>query len=175
MQVILLQRVEKLGLMGEVVKVKPGYARNYLLPQKMAIRASKDNIAYFEQQKASYEARNLKHKEEAQKIAKKVEGAVVTLIRQASESGQLYGSVRPRDIAEDLTRQGFVVDKNQVAFKEPIKTLGLHSVDVVLHPEVRASITLNIALSEEEAAVQIQASKKETETKQNSPIAESAE
>lgn len=154
MQVILLQRVEKLGLMGQVVEVKPGYARNFLLPQKKALRASKDNLAYFEAQKATLEANNLKHKEEAQHTAKSMEGMMMTIIRQSSETGQLYGSVRPSDIAEAMLEQKVKVARGQVVLIQPIKHLGIHDVHVVLHPEVRATVRVNVAKSEEEAAVQ---------------------
>lgn len=156
MQVILLQRVEKLGFMGDTVTVRPGYARNYLLPQKVAIRANKENIEYFNQQRAQLEATNLKRKQEAQAVAKRMEGAVVTLIRQASESGQLYGSIRPRDVSDLLAEQGFIVSRNQVDIHTAIKTLGIHNVNIVLHPEVSLPVRVNVALSEEEAAVQLQ-------------------
>jgi large subunit ribosomal protein L9 len=162
MQVILLQRVEKLGLMGDTVTVRPGYARNYLLPQKVAIRANKENIAYFNQQRVQLEATNLKRKEEAQTVAKRMEGAVVTLIRQASESGQLYGSIRPRDVSDLLAEQGFIVTRNQVDIHTPIKHLGVHNVNIILHPEVSSPIRVNIALSEEEAAVQLQTGSRAT-------------
>jgi len=152
--VILLERVEKLGQMGQVVKVKPGYARNYLLPQKKAMRATKDNLAYFETQRAQFEANNLKRKEEAGEIGEKVEGVTVVVIRQAGESGQLYGSVAARDIAEAVTAAGFTVDKRQIVLDRPIKTLGLHPVRVMLHPEVGVTVTANVAQSEEGARMQ---------------------
>ncbi len=154
MQVILLERIEKLGQMGQTVTVKPGYARNYLLPQKKAIRATKDNVAYFESQKAQLEAANLKRKEEATYVAQKMEGCSVTLIRQASEVGQLYGSVRGRDITEALAKGGYNVAKGQIQLIAPIKTLGIHVAKLVLHPEVFVDVKINIAQSEDEAAVQ---------------------
>ena len=151
---ILLERVEKLGQMGQVVKVKPGYARNYLLPQKKAMRATKENLAYFETQRVQLEANNLERKSEAGEIAEKLEGLSVVLIRQAGESGQLYGSVAVRDIAEAVTAAGFTVDKRQIVLQRPIKTLGLHPVRVMLHPEIAATITANVAQSEESARMQ---------------------
>jgi large subunit ribosomal protein L9 len=151
---ILLERVEKLGQMGQVVKVRPGYARNYLLPQKKAMRATKENMAYFETQRAQLEVNNLQRKSEAVEIAEKMEGLAVALIRQAGESGQLYGSVAARDIAEAITNAGYTVGKQQIALDHPIKTLGLHRVRVMLHPEVGITITANIAQSEEGARMQ---------------------
>ena len=154
MQVILLERVAKLGQMGEVVEVKPGYARNYLLPQGKALTASEANIAQFEAQKAQLEARNLETKKEAEALAGKLAGQQFVVIRSASDSGSLYGSVTPRDAAEVATEGGFSVDKKQVVLKAPIKELGLHAVDVRLHPEVEVEITLNVARSAEEAELQ---------------------
>jgi large subunit ribosomal protein L9 len=151
---ILLERVEKLGQMGQVVKVKPGYARNYLLPQKKAMRATKENLAYFETQKTQLEANNLHRKSEAGDVGTKLEGLKVVLIRQAGESGQLYGSVAARDIAEAVTAAGFTVDKRQIVLERPIKTIGLHPVRVMLHPEVGVTVTANVAQSEEGARMQ---------------------
>ena len=151
---ILLERIDKLGQMGQIVKVKPGYARNYLLPQKKAMRATKENLAYFETQRAQLEANNLHRKSEAGDVAGKVEGLTVPLIRQAGESGQLYGSVAARDIAEAVTKAGFTVDKRQIVLDRPIKTLGLHRLRVMLHPEVAVTITANVAQSEEGARMQ---------------------
>src|SRR3954469_13239971 len=151
---ILLERVEKLGQMGQIVKVKPGYARNYLLPQKKAMRATKENMAYFETQRAQLEANNLQRKSEAAEIAEKMQGLGVVVIRQAGESGQLYGSVAVRDIAEAITAAGYTVDKTQIVLDRPIKTLGLHPVRVMLHPEVGVTITANVAQSEEGARMQ---------------------
>ncbi len=151
---ILLERVDKLGQMGQIVKVTPGYARNYLLPQKKAMRATKDNLAYFDTQRAQLEANNLHRKSEAGDVAGKVEGLTVPLIRQAGESGQLYGSVAARDIAEAVTKAGFTVDKRQIVLDRPIKTLGLHRLRIMLHPEVSVTITANVAQSEEGARMQ---------------------
>jgi large subunit ribosomal protein L9 len=151
---ILLERIEKLGQMGQIVKVKPGYARNYLLPQKKAMRATKDNLAYFETQRAQLEANNLHKKSEAGEVAEKLEGLTVVLIRQAGESGQLYGSVAARDISDAVTKAGFTVDKQQIVLGRPIKTLGLHPLRVMLHPEVGATVTVNVAQSEEGARMQ---------------------
>ena len=152
---ILLQRVEKLGQMGDLVKVKPGYARNYLLPQKKAIRANKDNLARFEQQRVQLEALNIKRREEAERIAERVQGLSVVIIRQAGESGSLYGSVSSRDIADGCTAGGLSVNRSQVILEQPIKSLGLTSVRVVLHPEVSIPVTVNIARSPEEAEKQV--------------------
>lgn len=154
MQVILLERVEKLGQMGQMVDVKNGYARNFLLPQKKALRATKANVAYFEQQKVTLEANNLKRKSEAEAVAQQMKDVRVTLIRQASETGILYGSVRGRDVAELLIEKGYKLDRNQVQIINPIKELGIHSVRVILHPEVSVNVTVNVAQSEEEAKVQ---------------------
>ncbi|MBK8160211.1 MAG: 50S ribosomal protein L9 [Rhodospirillaceae bacterium] len=154
MEIILLQRVEKLGHIGDVVNVKPGFARNFLLPQKKALRATEENKKRFETQRAQIEANNLKLKEEAQKIAGKVDGLKVVLIRQASETGILFGSVSSRDIAEGVTKAGFTVDRRQVVLDKPIKTLGLHPVRVALHPEVVVTVTANVAKSEDEAVMQ---------------------
>jgi len=151
---ILLERVEKLGQMGQVVKVKPGFARNYLLPQKKAMRATKENLAYFETQRVQLEANNLQRKAEAGEVGAKLEGLAVVLIRQAGEGGQLYGSVAARDIAERVTAAGFTVDKQQIVLGRPIKTLGLHPVRVMLHPEVGVTVTANVAQSEEGAKMQ---------------------
>ncbi|MBO9441110.1 50S ribosomal protein L9 [Phaeobacter italicus] len=154
MQVILLERVAKLGQMGDVVDVKPGYARNFLLPQGKALTASQGNIASFEAQKAQLEARNLETKKEAEALAEKLDGQQFVVIRSASDAGALYGSVTPRDAAEAATAEGFSVDKKQVVLISPIKELGLHSVTVKLHPEVEVEIKLNVARSAEEAELQ---------------------
>jgi large subunit ribosomal protein L9 len=159
-QVILLERVENLGSMGDVVTVKPGYARNYLLPQAKALRATKENVAYFEAQKASLQKVNAEKKAEAEKIAKKIEGAKVVIVRQASEGGQLYGSVSARDIAEALANDTAVsVGRGQVALNAAYKTIGLFPVDVVLHPEVKVNVTVNVARSADEAAIQAKTGK----------------
>jgi len=151
---ILLERVEKLGQMGQIVKVRPGYARNYLLPQKKAMRATKDNLAYFETQRAQLEANNLSRKADASAVGEKLEGLAVVLIRQAGEIGQLYGSVSSRDIADAVTAAGFTVDRQQIVLDRPIKTLGLHPVRVMLHPEVGVTVTANVAQSAEAAEMQ---------------------
>jgi len=145
---ILLERVEKLGQMG------PGYARNYLLPQKKAMRATKENLAYFDTQRAQLEANNLQRKGEAEQIAGKLEGLKVVVVRQAGESGQLYGSVGARDISDAVTAAGFTVERRQIVLNRPIKTLGLHPVRVMLHPEVGVTVTANVAQSEEAAKLQ---------------------
>ncbi|MCS6932615.1 MAG: 50S ribosomal protein L9 [Acetobacteraceae bacterium] len=152
--VILMQRVEKLGQMGQVVKVRPGYARNYLLPQGKAIRATKENLARFERERAELEAQNLKRREEAERIAERVAGLSVVLIRQAGESGSLYGSVTSRDIAAACTAAGLSITRDQVLLDRPIKTIGLAQVRVMLHPEVSVTVGVNVARSQEEAEKQ---------------------
>jgi len=156
MEVILLERVEKLGQMGQVVNVRPGFARNFLLPQKKAMRATKANLAVFEKQKAHLEAVNLEHRKDAQQVATKMDGVTVVVIRQAAETGVLYGSVNNRDIADALVAAGYKTDRKQVVIDTPIKTLGLFKVRVVLHPEVAISVTVNVARSQEEAGLQAQ-------------------
>jgi large subunit ribosomal protein L9 len=151
MEVILLERVAKLGQIGDVVRVKDGFARNFLLPRHKALRATEANRKRFESQRGDIEARNLELKQEAKAVADKLEGHSVVLIRQAGESGQLYGSVSTRDIAEALTQSRFSVSRNQVVLNSPIKALGLHTVPVHLHPEVDVKITVNVARSPEEA------------------------
>jgi large subunit ribosomal protein L9 len=151
MQVILLERVEKLGQMGAVVKVKDGFARNFLLPRKKALRATKENIAQFEEQKAQLEARNLTLKKEAEGVAAKLDKQTFVVLRQAGESGMLYGSVSTRDISDAVSAGGVTLDRSQVVLDKAIKTLGLHPVKVVLHPEVRVAITLNVARTADEA------------------------
>lgn len=154
MKVILLERVAKLGQMGEVVNVKDGYARNYLLPQAKALRANDANIKSFEVRKAQLEARNLETRKEAEAAGEKLDGQQFIVIRSASDAGALYGSVTPRDAAEAATAAGFSVDRKQVVLQNPIKDLGLHDVTVVLHPEVSVTITMNVARSAEEAELQ---------------------
>ncbi|MBI1217456.1 MAG: 50S ribosomal protein L9 [Rhodobacteraceae bacterium] len=154
MQVILLQRVAKLGQMGEVVNVKDGYARNFLLPQGKALRANESNIKSFETRKAQLEAHNLETKTEAEAFAGTLDGQVFVVIRSASDAGALYGSVTTRDAAEAATAGGFTVARGQVVLDRPIKDLGIHPVSVVLHPEVTVTIKLNIARSPEEAELQ---------------------
>jgi large subunit ribosomal protein L9 len=154
MDVILLERVAKLGQMGEVVSVKDGYARNYLLPQKKALRANDANLKAFEDQKAQLEARNLETKKEAESLAAQLDGKQFVIIRAASDAGALYGSVTTRDAADAATEEGFSVDRKQIVMNRPIKELGLHPLQVVLHPEVEVEITLNVARSNEEAELQ---------------------
>jgi len=151
MQVILLERVEKLGQMGDEVRVKDGFARNFLLPKKKALRATKANRDYFQTQKAQLEANNLKLKSEAEKVGQKLDGKAFVLIRQAGDRGQLYGSVSPRDIADAMEKAGFKVDRHQVTISVAIKSIGLFTIPVVLHPEVKVNITVNVARSEDEA------------------------
>ena len=154
MRVILLERIEKLGHMGEVVAVKPGYARNFLLPQGKARRATKENLDRFEQQRVQLEADNIERRGEAEKIGAKLTGLVVTLIRQAGESGQLYGSVNTHDLAAEITEAGYRVARNQISLDGVIKATGLHQVKVRLHPEVSVTITANVARSDTEAEAQ---------------------
>jgi large subunit ribosomal protein L9 len=154
MEVILLERVQRLGQMGDVVNVKQGYARNYLLPQSKALRATAVNKARFNQDKAQLETQNLEKSKEAQAVADKLDGQSFIILRQAGESGQLYGSVNTRDIAQIVTEGGFTVDRSQVVLDTPIKTLGLHQPRIVLHPEVTANITINVARSAQEAELQ---------------------
>jgi large subunit ribosomal protein L9 len=154
MEIILLERIEKLGQMGDVVRVKPGYARNYLLPRKKAVRLTDDNRKRFEEQRAQLEATNLARRGEAEAVAAKLRGLAVVLIRQAGEAGQLYGSVNARDIADAVTAAGFTVNRQQIRLQQPIKTLGLHDVAVGLHPEVIERITVNVARTPEEAETQ---------------------
>jgi large subunit ribosomal protein L9 len=151
MQVILLERVEKLGQMGDEVRVKDGFARNFLLPKKKALRATKANRDYFHAQKAHLEANNLKLKSEAEKIGSKLDGQKFVLIRQAGDRGQLYGSVSPRDVADAMEKGGFKVDRHQINISVAIKAIGLFTIPVVLHPEVKVNITVNVARSEDEA------------------------
>src|ERR1700750_900053 len=151
MQVILLERVEKLGQMGDEVRVRDGFARNFLLPKKKALRATKANREYFQGQKAHLEANNLRLQGEAEKAGQKLDGHKFTLIRQAGDRGQLYGSVSPRDIADAMEKAGFKVDRHQVNISVAIKSIGLFTIPVVLHPEVKVNVTVNAARSEAEA------------------------
>jgi large subunit ribosomal protein L9 len=151
MQVILLERIGRLGQMGDVVNVKDGYARNFLLPQKKALRATEENLKRFESNRSQLEARNLELKKEAEAVAAKLDGQTFVAIRQAGDTGQLYGSVTPRDIVEIVTAGGFSIDRRQVALDKPIKTLGVHAVRVALHPEVVVGVSLNVARTEDEA------------------------
>lgn len=159
MRVILLEKVENLGQMGDEVTVKPGYARNFLLPQKKVLRATEENRGYFQKQKAQLEAENLKKKSDAEKVAKKIEGTSVIVLRQAGEAGQLYGSVSARDISEGVTEAGCTINRTQVVIDQPIKIIGIYPIRVVLHPEVTTQITVNVARSQEEAETQAAAVK----------------
>jgi len=172
MQVILLERVEKLGQMGDLVTVKPGYARNFLLPQKKAMRASEENIKFFETQKAQLEAANLKAKEEAEAVASKLEGTKVAIIRQAGDMGQLYGSVSTRDIASGITEAGFTVSRQQIILDRALKTIGLHDVAVKLHPEVVVNVVVNTARTEEEAKIQAETGAAMVSAEDDEPVEE---
>ena len=156
MQIVLLERVENLGQIGDVVAVKPGYARNFLIPRKKALRATKDNLAYFETQRKTLEAVNLQSKKDAEQAAGKMQNVTVTIVRQAAESGKLYGSVSARDVAEAVTQAGYKVERSQVTLTESVKTLGLFKAKIVLHPEVAVTATVNVARSEEEAKIQLE-------------------
>jgi large subunit ribosomal protein L9 len=151
MQVILLERIGRLGQMGDVVNVKDGYARNFLLPQGKALRASKENMQEFQKTRVQLEARNLELKKEAEAVAAKLDGKRFTTIRQAGDTGQLYGSVSTRDIADVVKAGGFTIDRRQVVLEKPIKTLGIHPVKIALHPEVIVKIGINVARSQDEA------------------------
>jgi len=154
MEIILLERVAKLGQMGEIVRVKDGYARNYLLPTGKALRATQANKQKFENQRVELEARNLERKKDAEAVGAKLNGFTFEVIRSAGETGQLYGSVSARDIAETLDAAGYKVSRSQVAMEQPLKTIGMHSVSISLHPEVEVRVTANIARSSDEAARQ---------------------
>ena len=176
MEVILLERIEKLGQMGDVVKVKSGYARNFLLPQKKAMRATEANKQHFEGQRAQLEASNLEHRAEAEKLAKKMESLSVVMVRQAGEAGQLYGSVNARDISAAVTEAGFNITRQQVELNQPIKALGLHPVRVSLHPEIDVEVIANVARSQDEAKVQTKTGKAviRTEEEEKAPAPEAA-
>ena len=154
MEVILLERVENLGIMGDVVKVKPGYARNFLFPNEKAAPASKENKASFENKRLEIEAKNIETKSEAEKVAAKIKGENLVLVRQAGDSGQLYGSVNSRDIKDTLKDMGYELDRNQISLKNPIKSVGIHNVSIALHPEIYVEVIANVARSEEEAKIQ---------------------
>lgn len=154
MQIILLERVPNLGQMGEVVKVKAGFARNFLIPQGKALRATKTTLDDFERRRVQLEANNLKAKEEAQGLASKVDGRSVVILRQASDTASLYGSVTARDMAQAFTASGITLDRAQFRVDQPVKTLGIHPVTVALHPEVEVTVTVNVARTQEEADVQ---------------------
>ena len=151
MQVILLERVAKLGQMGDVVRVKDGFARNYLLPKGKALRATKENRARFENMKVELEARNLEQRGEAEKVAQKLDGQRFSVLRQAAEGGQLYGSVSPRDLATLVSEKGFAIARAQIALNTPIKTIGLHKVPISLHPEIEVTINVTVARNADEA------------------------
>jgi large subunit ribosomal protein L9 len=183
MDVILLERIAKLGQMGDVVRVRDGFARNFLLPQHKALRATDENRKKFEAQRSQLEARNLERKQEAVAVSEKLDGKSFVIVRQAGETGQLYGSVTTRDLAELLTGAGFTVGRNQVALTQPIKTIGLHSVGIVLHPEVESKVTINVARSEDEAerqargedlTVRAEETEEEEEEEAEAPSAEEA-
>ena len=167
MEVILLERIEKLGQMGDVVKVKDGFARNFLLPQKKALRASDDNLAYFEKERVTLEANNLEQKKEAEVILKKLDNYNLIVIRQAGETGQLYGSVNANDIKIALSENGFIVEKNQIKLDKPIKELGIHIVSVKLHPEVQAIISIIVSRTDAEAEILIKGDEINIEDNQN--------
>jgi large subunit ribosomal protein L9 len=175
MQVVLLERVEKLGQIGDVVKVKDGFARNFLLPKKKALRATKANLAYFETQRAQLETRNLEHRKEAAQIGDKLKGKTFVLLRQAGDRGQLYGSVSPRDISDVVTAGGFTIARTQVPIDKAIKSIGLHPISVVLHPEVRVSVTINVARTEDEAERQARGEDVLTERTEEEEVAVNAE
>ncbi len=151
MQVILLERIGRLGQMGDVVKVRPGFARNFLLPQGKAMRATKENMLHFDKQRAQLEANNLQRKQEAEAVGAKLNGLRFTVIRQAGDTGQLYGSVSTRDVSDAVTAGGFTIDRVQVLLDRPIKNLGLHEIRVSLHPEVEIKVAVNVARTAEEA------------------------
>ncbi len=159
MEVILLERIDKLGQMGDVVNVKPGYARNFLLPQKKALRATETNKKHFEAERAQLEAQSLEHRTEAEKLGERMDGTSVIMIRQAGEAGQLYGSVNARDIAVAVTEAGFTITRQQVKLGHPIKALGLYDIRVSLHPEVDVTVVANIARSGDEAKTQAKTGK----------------
>ena len=154
MELILLERIENLGQMGDVVNVKPGYARNYLLPGNKAISATPENKKQFEKKRIEFEARNLETKNEAETIGGKLNGNHVIMIRQAGESGQLYGSVNAREVANGLAESGYKISRRQVSLERPIKSVGLHTIKIALHPEVTVTVTANVARSEDEAVLQ---------------------
>lgn len=159
MEVILLERIETLGQMGDVVNVKPGYARNYLLPQKKALRATEENRRHFEGQRVQLEAANLERRDAAQEVGARLDGLAVVLIRQAGDAGQLYGSVNARDIAKEVTQAGFTVERRQVQLPQTIKALGLYSVRIALHPELVVGVSVNVARSKDEAGIQAKTGK----------------
>jgi len=154
MEIILLEDVEALGNAGEIVKVKPGYARNFLFPNEKAVPASNENKASFENKRLEIEAKNIETKAEAEKVASKIKGEILILVRQAGDSGQLYGSVNSRDIKNTLKDMGYELDRNQISLNKPIKSVGIHNVSIALHPEIYVEVIANVARSEEEAKIQ---------------------
>ena len=154
MEVILLERVENLGIMGDVVRVKPGYARNFLFPNEKAVPASNENKASFANKRLEIEAKNIETKAEAEKVASKIKGEILILVRQAGDSGQLYGSVNSRDIKNTLKDIGYELDRSQISLNKPIKSVGIHNVSIALHPEIYVEVIANVARSEEEAKIQ---------------------
>jgi large subunit ribosomal protein L9 len=182
MQVVLLQRVENLGQMGEVVTVKPGYARNFLIPRKKALRATKENLAYFEAQRKALETANANSKKDAEAAAGKMTDVSVVIIRQAAESGKLYGSVSARDVSEALAAKGYKVSRDQIELSQSVKDLGLFTAKITLHPEVTVNTTVNVARSEEEAKAQVERAKEpkkapeavEATTEEEAPATEEA-
>ena len=174
MEVILLERIEKLGQMGDVVKVKPGFARNFLLPKSKALRKTKQNLEHFEKQKAQLEADNLTNKKEASEVGAKLTGLTVTIIRAAGESGQLYGSVTSRDIAESVSKTGIKIAKQQVTLDRALKTLGLEPIRVTLHPEISVEIVANIARTDEEAKQQLKLGRAVIATEESNPVSPTA-
>ena len=164
MEVILLERIERLGQMGDVVNVKPGYARNFLLPRKKALRATRENMAHFEGDRKQLEAQNLERRSEAEQVAKSLQGKSAVVIRSAGEAGQLYGSVTARNIADAITGGGVSINRNQVVMERPIKSVGLHEMRVSLHPEVDVTVTINVARSAEEAGQQAKTGRAVTAT-----------
>lgn len=167
MKVILLEKIENLGIIGDTAEVKSGYARNFLLPQRKALRATKENLAYFESKKAEIEARNSKLRDEAEKLAGTMQNITVVIIRQASESGFLFGSVRPGDIVAELEKQNVNVAKSQLKIKSPLKTIGLYQIGIQLHPEVVVDITLRIETPRQQSAFENDDTENSTES--NSP------
>tara|TARA_E500000331_G_scaffold113699_1_gene110760 strand:+ start:295 stop:849 length:555 start_codon:yes stop_codon:yes gene_type:complete len=174
MEVILLERIEKLGQMGDVVKVKPGFARNFLLPKSKALRKTKQNLEHFEKQKAQLEADNLTNKNEASEVGTKLAGLTVTIIRAAGESGQLYGSVTSRDIAESVSKTGIKIAKQQVTLDRALKTLGLEPIRVTLHPEISVEIVANIARTDEEAKQQLKLGRAVIAAEESNPVSPAA-
>jgi large subunit ribosomal protein L9 len=170
MEVILLERIEKLGQMGDVVNVKPGFARNFLLPKSKALRKTKQNLEHFEKQKAQLEADSLTNKKDASEVGTKLEGLTVTIIRAAGESGQLYGSVTSRDISEAVSKKGIKISKQQITLDRALKTLGLEPIRVTLHPEISVEIVANIARTDEEAKQQLKLGRAVITTEESDPV-----